>query len=65
LAKVVEATAVGAQLNWRVPEWLNAPARIQEDDEELEIRYAQEIRRLRKVKHAIRDRRMNMTTQEE
>ncbi len=47
LAKVVEATAAGAQLNWASPGVAQRlPLVFKRTDEELEIRYAQEIRRI-------------------
>ena len=47
LVKVVEATAVGAQLNWGSPGVAQRlPIIFKRTDEELDVRYAQEIRRV-------------------
>ncbi len=47
LSKVVEATAIGAQLNWGSPGVAQRlPIVFKRTDEELDVRYAQEIRRI-------------------
>jgi hypothetical protein len=47
LQKVVEATAIGAQLNWGSPGVAQRlPLVFKRTDDELDIRYAQEIRRI-------------------
>ncbi len=47
LVKVVEAAAVGAQLNWGSPGVAQRlPIIFKRTDEELDVRYAQEIRRV-------------------
>lgn len=47
LRRVVEATAIGAQLNWGSPGVAQRlPVLFKRTDEELEIRYSQEIRRI-------------------
>ena len=47
LRRVVEATAIGAQLNWGSPGVAQRlPLLFKRTDEELEIRYSQEIRRI-------------------
>lgn len=47
LPKVVQATAIGAQLNWGSPGVAQRlPIVFKRTDEELDIRYAQEIRRI-------------------